>query len=297
MVFEFRAMTEGDREQIAAFDTRRSALHVVLGSGRSCVLYGKAAQVTVLVPLKGRLQLSEGDAAYALAPGQLLVVEAGQDIQLIGRGPVLWVAILASARAWRDLIGADLATHAPDPVLLPGTQGADRLLRSGVIALARAMRDRRRDATAIHAAAASVATGISDQQRAFDRLIERCAGRTLAQRRSVFVRLQRVRNRMVAGCHRELDLADCARIASYSPCHFIRAFSAVYGETPHALLVEQRLQRARRLLNDSVLAVTEVARISGFEDRCAFARSFKRRFGISASGLRGALHESLPAVA
>ena len=75
-------------------------------------------------------------------------------------------------------------------------------------------------------------------------------------------------------------------MASYSPCHFIRAFSTVYGETPHAVLVEQRLGRAHRLINESALAITEIARASGFENRCAFSRSFKRRFGITATDLR-----------
>ena len=102
---------------------------------------------------------------------------------------------------------------------------------------------------------------------------------------------------MVSSCQLELDLADCARMASYSPCHFIRAFSAVFGETPHAVLVEQRLRRAHRLVNNSLLTIAEVARNSGFEDRCAFARSFKRRFGMTATDLRDERNASLQATA
>ncbi|HVV95603.1 MAG TPA: helix-turn-helix domain-containing protein, partial [Rhodanobacteraceae bacterium] len=66
----------------------------------------------------------------------------------------------------------------------------------------------------------------------------------------------------------------------------IRAFSTVYGETTHAVLVEHRLGRAHRLINESGLAINEIARASGFENRCAFSRSFKRRFGITAADLR-----------
>jgi AraC family transcriptional regulator len=34
------------------------------------------------------------------------------------------------------------------------------------------------------------------------------------------------------------------------------------------------------------MAITEIARASGFENRCAFSRSFKRRFGVTATSLR-----------
>jgi AraC family transcriptional regulator len=50
--------------------------------------------------------------------------------------------------------------------------------------------------------------------------------------------------------------------------------------------MEQRLRRAFRLVNDTELSITEVARASGFEDRCAFARSFKLRFGHTATAVR-----------
>jgi AraC family transcriptional regulator len=62
----------------------------------------------------------------------------------------------------------------------------------------------------------------------------------------------------------------------------------VYGRTPHVALVAYRLERARELLMRSQLAVAEVALASGFENRCAFSRLFKRRFGVTAISLRHA---------
>jgi AraC family transcriptional regulator len=84
----------------------------------------------------------------------------------------------------------------------------------------------------------------------------------------------------------DLGIAGFARVANYSPCHFIRTFNSVYGKTPHAVLIEQRLKRALRLVNDTELSIAEVAHASGFEDRCAFARSFKRQFGETATAVR-----------
>jgi len=260
------------------------ALRVLVGYGRGCVLHGHASAVTVLIPLRGRLQLSDGEHARSLEPGELLVCDAGQRLQAIGRGSALWIAVFAQSSAWHQLIGDDADTP-PDPPLVPTMHPADRAVRRAAVRLARlAMRAERRDEPMV--AASVFAALIADLQSEFDPLIDRCPGRTLAQRRSVFLRLQRVRNYMASSCHLDLDIAGFARMASYSPCHFIRAFSAVYGETPHAVLVEQRLGRAHRLINDSALAITEIARASGFENRCAFSRSFKRRFGITASDLR-----------
>ena len=127
---------------------------------------------------------------------------------------------------------------------------------------------------------------VLELQSEFGDMIERCPGRTLAQRQSVFLRMQRVRNHMATRCEQELDIPELARMASYSPWHFIRAFHSVYGETPHAYLVNRRLERARRLVRSSPLAISEIASASGFENRCAFSRLFKQRFGISAAALR-----------
>ena len=120
----------------------------------------------------------------------------------------------------------------------------------------------------------------------FDPLIARCPGRRLGQRRGVFLRLQRVCNYMESSNDLDLSIAGFARVANYSPCHFLRTFNAVYGKTPHAVLVDKRLKRALQLVTDTALTITEVAHASGFEDRCAFARSFKRRYGETATAMR-----------
>lgn len=281
MRIECERLANGGRLDLGGGDGAgaSSLLRVVVGAGRGCVMQGTAQAAMVFVPLRGRLQLAEGDNLHTLLPGELLVVEQGQRVQAIGRGAALWVALGCGAAAWRRCAGVDTSC---DPVLLPALHPASRALRSTVIELARVASHGKAATLAL----ANFAAAMTELQAEFEPFIERCPGRTASQRRSVFLRLQRVRNVMAANCHLDLDIAGFARMASYSPCHFIRTFSSVFGETPHAVLVEQRLRRAHRLINASGLAITEVARVSGFEDRCAFARSFKRRFGITASGLR-----------
>ncbi len=289
MHIDCERLVNGGRLDWSADDDRRgsaNALRILVGFGRGCVLYGQALAATIVIPLRGRVQLSDGEQVRTLENGELLVCESGQRVQVIGRGAALWIAVFAESGVWHPLTG-EVPEFAPDPLLVPALHTADRPLRRAAVRLARiALAAERKDTALTLTAASAFAALISDLQSEFDPLIARCPGRTLAQRRSVFLRLQRVRNYMASSCHLDLDIAGFARMASYSPCHFIRAFSTVYGETPHAVLVEQRLGRAHRLINESALAITEIARASGFENRCAFSRSFKRRFGITATDLR-----------
>jgi AraC family transcriptional regulator len=289
MHIDCERLVNGGRLDWSADEDRRAsanALRILVGFGRGCVLYGQALAATIVIPLRGRVQLSDGEQVRTLVNGELLVCESGQRVQAIGRGAALWIAVFAESGVWHQLTG-DVPESAPDPLLVPAVHAADRPLRRAAVRLARiTLAADGKDTALTLTAASAFATLISDLQAEFDPFIARCPGRTLAQRRSVFLRLQRVRNYMASSCHLDLDIAGFARMASYSPCHFIRAFSTVYGETPHAVLVEQRLGRAHRLINESALAITEIARASGFENRCAFSRSFKRRFGITATDLR-----------
>lgn len=259
-------------------------IRVVLGGGRGCMLHGERLPAMVVLPLRGRVQVSDTESTRLLAAGDALVVEAGQSVQVIGRGGALWLALRLPTGAWSAVAGAVEAGLPGEPVLLPAMHVADRGLRRAAVRLLREAAAGN-DAAAV-AAVTTFASLLGELQAGFQPLVARCPGRTHAQRRNVFLRLLRVRNYMAASCHLDLGIDDFARMASYSPCHFIRAFNTVFGDTPHAVLVEQRLARARRLVDESSMAITEIARASGFENRCAFSRSFKRRFGVTATSLR-----------
>ena len=171
-------------------------------------------------------------------------------------------------------------------MLLPGLGAASRTLRRSVLDVARAACSTDAGLAQPDACVMEFAHAFCELQSAQASRADRCPGRTHAQRRAVFVRLQRVRRYMLANSHRDLDTAELAARANYSLSHFIRAYRRVYGQTPHAALVDDRLQRAHAMLGSSALAVGEVALASGFENRCAFSRVFKRRFGVTAQEVR-----------
>jgi AraC family transcriptional regulator len=256
------------------------ALSIVVGGGRGCVLKADAPVAGIWIPLRGRLQLGNGSEAL-LMPGEARVTEADTRLHAVGRGNAVWVALLGTLPAWRQVLHGQLGVPSLDAILMPARHTADRQLRRCAIALARAAQ--KDDAAA---ACEALIDRIVALQAGFAQAIARCPGRTYAQRRQVFMRLQRVRNYLAANCHLDIDNDSLARMANYSPWHFIRAFRAAYEETPHAFLVRQRLERARRLLRASPLAIAEIALESGFENRSAFSRLFRQRFGTTAGALR-----------
>jgi AraC family transcriptional regulator len=263
----------------------RHALHVLVGAGRGCMLHSDAMPATVIMPLRGRVRLADAETERILEPGQLFVCEAGQRMQAVGGVGSLWVALIAPAPVWRQLLAATAEPPIPDPIFLPALHVAERSIRRVAVQLARHARTEC-DTPDVLTAALRFTTMLVDLQAQFHPLIARCPGRTLAHRRGVFLRLHRVHNHMESSSDLDLGVAGFASMANYSPCHFVRTFTTVYGQTPHAVLIEQRLKLALRLVSNTELSITEVARASGFEDRCAFARSFKRRFGKAASMMR-----------
>jgi AraC family transcriptional regulator len=269
-----------------------SGLFAVIGGGRGCALRITGPATAIWLPLRGRLQIDAGNADSVAVPGELRVNDPDSRIHAIGRGSAMWLAVFGNSSAWRRALGGLMDSPIPDPVLIPARHRADHALRRHAVAFVRAADERGRNDRL-----EPLIEHLVSLQRAYEPAILRCPGRTFAQRRQVFVRLQRVRNYLAGNCHLDIDNDTLARMASYSPWHFIRAFRAAYEETPHAYLVRQRLERARRLLKLSPLAIAEIALASGFENRCAFSRLFRERFGVTAGAMRRASSNAVLSVA
>jgi AraC-like DNA-binding protein len=72
-----------------------------------------------------------------------------------------------------------------------------------------------------------------------------------------------------------------AEVAGMSRSSFAQRFFDAYGSGPMALLRELRLHRAASLLTQTDLPVKRVAKLSGFQSRSAFTRSFTFATGKS----------------
>jgi AraC family transcriptional regulator len=100
-------------------------------------------------------------------------------------------------------------------------------------------------------------------------------------------RIQRVQDYIERHLDRDLRLEELADVARFSPYHFHRVFRGVTGEPIHQFILRLRLEKAAgQLLHQPEKPVTAVALDCGFGSPAAFARSFRARFGESASTWR-----------
>ncbi|MNN39070.1 HTH-type transcriptional activator Btr [compost metagenome] len=84
----------------------------------------------------------------------------------------------------------------------------------------------------------------------------------------------------------QLSLAALARDAGLGRYQLIRAFRTATGFTPHAYLLNARVNRGRQLLGEGQ-ALAEVAYRLGFADQSHFQRVFKAHVGVTPGQYRG----------
>jgi AraC family transcriptional regulator len=78
-----------------------------------------------------------------------------------------------------------------------------------------------------------------------------------------------------------LSVENLADEVGLSPAHFARAFKETMGLAPHRYLVNHRLERARRMLDNADAVLSDVALRAGFADQAHFTRLFKREYGVT----------------
>ena len=88
-------------------------------------------------------------------------------------------------------------------------------------------------------------------------------------------RLLRARDAMDRAYAQPLDIPTLAQVALVSEAHFIRLFSAAFGETPHRYLQRRRIERAMFLLRTSDRSVSEICLDVGFTSLGTFSRTFR----------------------
>jgi len=93
--------------------------------------------------------------------------------------------------------------------------------------------------------------------------------------------LRRVHLFVEANLERTIHLHDLAKRAELSLYHFARAFKMSAGMTPRAFVEQRRIERAKRLIDQSHQALAEIAVESGFGTQSRLTTTFKRRTGYA----------------
>ncbi|MCD9087012.1 AraC family transcriptional regulator [Stenotrophomonas sp. SY1] len=83
-----------------------------------------------------------------------------------------------------------------------------------------------------------------------------------------------------------IGLDDLAGIAGLSRFHFCTAFRVATGTTPHEWLVRLRIEKARQLLADQKLPITDIALAVGYETPSSFAAAFRKIAGTTPTAFR-----------
>jgi AraC-like DNA-binding protein len=79
----------------------------------------------------------------------------------------------------------------------------------------------------------------------------------------------------------DTTLAGLANACGVSVRHFVRAFKVTHGAPPHRWLLEQRVQRAKHLLETTDGRVSDIATCCGFADQSHLTRVFHGMMGMT----------------
>ena len=79
----------------------------------------------------------------------------------------------------------------------------------------------------------------------------------------------------------KINVPDVAETCALSPNYFNRLFKRTTGLTLHQWVLEQRVAKARQLLAETSMPLSEVAMVTGFADQTHFTRVFSNRNRMS----------------
>ncbi len=99
-------------------------------------------------------------------------------------------------------------------------------------------------------------------------------------------RLLRAKDRMDAASHEEWPVRRLARVSGVSEGHFARSFRQAFGVPPHRYLLTRRIERAKALLRDTDVSITEIAFQTGWGSLGTFGRTFRDITGGSPGAVR-----------
>jgi len=98
--------------------------------------------------------------------------------------------------------------------------------------------------------------------------------------------IQKIQSQLRQQLDREPDFDALAQRCGMSPSTFRRRWFQALKTTPGRYLMDLRIQKARRMLAETMLDVGEIATRTGFEDRLYFSRRFKLETNLSPTEYR-----------
>lgn len=111
-------------------------------------------------------------------------------------------------------------------------------------------------------------------------------GGPLVLRKSANARVERAAKFIDEHFLHTIRLQDICAAASLSEAYLIRAFEQRYHMTPHAYLINRRIQHAQAQLREGAL-IADIAQQTGFADQAHFQRVFKKHLAATPGQYKG----------
>ena len=108
----------------------------------------------------------------------------------------------------------------------------------------------------------------------------------IAERTDVNSRINKVIKMIETQFDNDISLIDLANAAGLSTSHLISLFKRRTGRTPHAYLIDRRIERAIGLLRTTSRSIAVIAIESGFLDQSQMTKMFKKRLGLTPRSIR-----------
>lgn len=225
------------------------------------------AQFGIGVVLQGAQKSLSGVGMVEAVAGDTITVNPGEihDGAPLGDAGRSWQMLYFEPELIADLM-ADLSEGKTSEAEFRLPVIADKLISRSVAQLFATL-------TAPHASALS-----AEEQMLF--LFARVMQQSTAPGQAATPAIHHARSLIDADPAAALSLETLAAQNGLSRFQLLRAFARVTGMTPHAYILQRRLQLARRLIGKG-MPLVEVAMECGFADQSHLTRMFVRNFGVS----------------
>lgn len=99
-------------------------------------------------------------------------------------------------------------------------------------------------------------------------------------------RLRQVLSYIEDNLNQDMSLGEIAAVAGVSVSHFKTLFRESVGLPVHQYVIRRRVERARMLLAEGKLSISQIAFETGFAHQSHMARHMRRVLGVSPKALR-----------
>jgi AraC-like DNA-binding protein len=240
----------------------------------------------VLLILSGSLRYETEGGANSLEANQSLLFEPGKRVAAGGNDVESLIVSFSTAFIMDYAVRAHLVTGGSAPTFNSGVVDHDKRLLQLLTDLAHELANEEVGKEIIIAALTEqVAVHLLRRHSKMRRSDELELSRVgLIDRR-----IRRAVELMQTHLDQDLPLKEIAAASYLSPYHFARLFKKLTGTSPHAYLAGLRSNRARLLLAETDLSITEISCRVGYASPSHFSKAFRQATGLTPRAFRAAV--------